>query len=79
MTTWIWTAIWTLLAFVLLLFLGESILSFAAEQLRERRAHQLALERERTRQALIGHDRDALIWHQLEGAAESSDQAPDPR
>jgi hypothetical protein len=78
MTTWVWTAIWTALAFVLLLFLGESILAFAAEQLRERRAHRLALERERTKQALIGHDRDALIWHQLVGAAESSDQAPDP-
>jgi hypothetical protein len=79
MSTWVWTAIWTVLAFVLLLFLGESILAFAAEQLRERRAHRLDLERERTKQALIGHDRDALIWQQLEGAATGSDQAPEPR
>ena len=42
-----WTAIWTVLGFVLLLavllFLGEPILAFVAEQLRERRAHRLAL------------------------------------
>jgi hypothetical protein len=79
MSTWLWTAIWTVLAFVLLLFLGDSILAFVAEQLGERRAHRLALERERTKQALIEHDRDALIWQQLEGAAEGSDQAPAPR
>jgi hypothetical protein len=79
MSTCVWTAIGTVLAFVLLLFLGESILAFAAEQLRERRAHRLDLERERTKQALIGHDRDALIWRQLEGAAECSDHAPEPR
>jgi hypothetical protein len=43
-----WTLIWTLLAFVLLLFHGDSILAFAAEQLSERRAHRLALARERS-------------------------------
>jgi hypothetical protein len=79
MSTCVWTAIWTVLAFLLLLFLGESILAFAGEQLRESRAHRLDLERERTKQALIGHDRDALIWRQLESAAEGSDQAPEPR
>lgn len=42
----IWTAIWTVLVFVLLLFQGESILAFAAEQLRKRRAHRLQLEQE---------------------------------
>jgi hypothetical protein len=57
------------MGFILALYLGDSILAFAAEQLRERRAYRLELERERTRQALIGHDRDALIWHQLDGAA----------
>jgi hypothetical protein len=61
-----WTAIWTVLGFVLLLclllFLGEPILAFAAEQLRERRTHRLQLERERTKQALLAHDRDTLIW-----------------
>ena len=70
MSTCVWAAIWTVLAFLLLLlFLGESILAFAGEQLRESRAHRLDLERERTKQALIGHDRDALIWRQLESAA----------
>jgi hypothetical protein len=65
-----WTAIWTVLGFVLalavLLFLGEPILAFVAEQLRERRAHRLAVERERTKQRLIAHDRDALIWQSRE-------------
>ncbi len=73
-----WTAIWTLLAFVLLLFHGDSILAFAAEQLRAHRAHRLDLQRERTKQALIGHDRDALVWRQLAGAADTSDQTPKP-
>jgi hypothetical protein len=70
-----WTASWTVLVFVLLLFQGESILAFAAEQLRERRAHRLELEHERTKQALITHDRDTLIWRQLDGATGNSDQA----
>ena len=57
-----WTAIWTVLGFILLLalllFLGDSILAFTAEQLRQRRAYRLRLERERTNQALfqIFHD-----------------------
>lgn len=72
-----WTAIWTLAAFVLLLFLGDSILAFAGEQLRERRAHRLQLERERTKQAIIAHQRDELIWRQL-GVADS-EQAREPR
>jgi hypothetical protein len=42
-----WTGIWTLLAFVLLLFHGDAILAFAAEQLRARRAHRLDLQREK--------------------------------
>jgi len=64
-----WIAIWTLLAFVLLLFHGDSILAFAAEQLRARRAHRLELQREKTRRAMIGHERDALVWRQLDGTA----------
>jgi hypothetical protein len=72
-----WTAIWTVLGFLLLLaallFLGEPILAFAAEQLHERRAHRLRLERELTRQALIGHDRDALIWRQLDHGTSRED------
>jgi hypothetical protein len=73
-----WTAIWTVLGFVLalavLLFLGEPILAFVAEQLWERRAHRLALERERTKQATLAHQRDALVWRELEHPA-SSDPA----
>jgi hypothetical protein len=70
-----WTAIWTVLGFVLVLslvlFLGEDILAFAAEQLRERRDYRLQLERERTNQARIAHNRDMLIWRELDGAAGS--------
>ncbi len=62
-----WTAIWTALAFLLLVFHGDAILAFAAEQLAARRAHRLQLEQERTRQARIGHQRDALVWNQLHG------------
>jgi hypothetical protein len=65
-----WTALWTALVFVLvlvlLLFLGDSILAFVAEQLRERRTRRLRLERERTKQATLAHQRDALIWRQLD-------------
>lgn len=65
-----WTAIWTALGFLLalavVLFLGEPILAFVAEQLRERRAHRLALERERTKQATLAHQRDAMVWRQLD-------------
>jgi hypothetical protein len=64
-----WTAILTLLVFVLLLFLGDSILAFVGEQLRERRAHRLALEREQTKQAIVAQQRDELIWRQLNAAA----------
>jgi hypothetical protein len=74
----VWTAIWTVLGFMLalavLLFLGEPILAFVAEQLRECRAQRLALEREHTKQALLAHQRDALVWHELEHPA-SSDPA----
>jgi hypothetical protein len=72
-----WTAIWTLLAFVLLLFHGDGILAFAAEQLHQRRAHRLALERERTRQALNGHQRDALVWNQLDSPGQPQDAPAD--
>jgi hypothetical protein len=51
MWTWAWTAIWAVLAFVLLLVHGDAILTFAAEQLDQRRAHRLQLEQERTKQA----------------------------
>ncbi len=63
-----WTAIWTVLAFLLLVFHGDSIVAFAAEQLHARRAQRLDLQREKTRQAMIGHDRDALVWNQLNAA-----------
>jgi hypothetical protein len=79
-----WTVIWTLLVFVLLLFHGDAILAFVGEQLRARRAHRLAIEGERTRQALIAQQRDALIWHQLDGTAntseaDTSEQTPEAR
>jgi len=73
MWTWAWTAIWTVLAFVLLLVHGDTILAFAAEQLDQRRAHRLQLERERTKQALIARQRDEVIWHQLNGTASSKE------
>jgi hypothetical protein len=64
-----WTAIWTVLAFLLLLaallFLGEPTLAFLAEQLHERRTHRLQLERERTKQAMLAFQRDATVWQQL--------------
>jgi hypothetical protein len=63
-----------------LLFLGDSILAFVADQLRKRRAYRLALERERTKQARIAHDRDTLTWQECElEHATSSEQAPEPR
>jgi hypothetical protein len=71
-----WTVIWTVAVFVLLLFHGDAILAFAAEQLHQRRAHRLRLEQERTRQALISHDRDALVWRQLDGAADTATKPP---
>jgi heme A synthase len=71
-----WTAIWTLAVFVLALFLGELILTFAGEQLRERRAHRLAVERERTKQAIVAQQRDELIWRQLQGPAQPSSTTP---
>jgi hypothetical protein len=74
MWTWAWTAIWTVLAFVLLLIHADTILAFAAEQLGARRAHRLRLEQERTKQAQIARQRDELVWHQLSGAASDSDQ-----
>jgi hypothetical protein len=78
-----WPAIWAVLGFVLalavLLFLGEPILAFVAEQLRERRAHRLAVEREHTKQRLIAHDRDTLVWRELEHPASSSEPASQPR
>jgi hypothetical protein len=77
-----WTAIWTVLGFVLalalLLFLGEPILAFVAEQLRERRAYWLALERERTKQATLAHQRDAMIWRQLDSTT-CDEKVPESR
>ena len=54
---------------------GDSILAFAAEQLRERRTNRLAVERERTKQASLARDRDALVWHQLGSVTDTNDQA----
>jgi hypothetical protein len=77
-----WTAIWTVLGFVLalalLLFMGEPILAFVAEQLRERRAHRLALERERTKQATLAYQRDAMVWCQLDSIT-CNEKVPESR
>jgi hypothetical protein len=70
-----WTVIWTLLVFVLLLFHGDAILAFAAEQLQQRRAHRLRVEQERTRQVLIARDRDALVWQELDAGSPPDQQA----
>jgi hypothetical protein len=53
-----WTAISSVLMFVVLLFPGrvDPRLRRRAEQLRERRAHRLELEHECTKQALIALD-----------------------
>ncbi len=72
-----WTAIWTVAVFVLLLFLGDSLLAFAGEQFRERRAYRLKLAQEHTKQAVVAQQRDALIWRQLDPST-SSNQAPEP-
>src|SRR6266542_4696289 len=69
-----WTVIWTLLVFVLLLFHGDSILAFAAEQLRASRAHRLDLLREKTKQTVLARQRDELVWRELVGP----DQPPCP-
>jgi hypothetical protein len=74
---WTWTAIWTLLAFLLLLVHADTILAFAAEQLDQRRAHRLRLEQERTKQALVAHRRDELIWRQLNGPEPHQDAPAD--
>jgi hypothetical protein len=76
-----WTAIWTVLVFVLLLFHGDTIVVFAAEQLRDRLTHRLQVEHERTKQALIARQRDALIWDQLDNTTDttsSTEQVPEP-
>jgi hypothetical protein len=62
------------MCFILALYLGDSILAFAAEQLRERRTNRLAVERERTKQASLARDRDAMVWHQLGSVTDTNDQ-----
>jgi hypothetical protein len=71
------TAIWILLVFVLLLFHGDAILAFVGEQLHQQRAHRLRVEPERTRQAVIAQQRDALVWQQLDGPEPRPDAPPD--
>jgi hypothetical protein len=52
---------------VLALFLGDSVLTFIAEQLERRRAWRLELEREQTRRVELQQHRAAIIWRQLQG------------
>jgi hypothetical protein len=70
-----WTAIWTLLAFVLLLFHGDALLAFAGEQLRARRSHRLAVEQERTSQTLLAARRDEMVWQELDAGSPPGQQA----
>lgn len=51
---------------VLALFLGDSVLTFIAEQLERRRTCRLELEREHTRRAELEQRRGAIIWQTLE-------------
>jgi hypothetical protein len=71
-----WTVLGVVLLLFVVLFLGDAILAFAAEQLRECRTHRLQLECEHTKQALLAHDRDTEIWRgrKLENAI-SNDHA----
>jgi hypothetical protein len=58
---------------ILALFLGDSVLAFLSEQLEQRRAWRLELEREQTRRVELQQRRDAIIWRQLQGDQQPSD------
>jgi hypothetical protein len=59
---------------ILALFLGDSVLAFLSEQLDRRRAWRLELEREQTRRVELQQRRDAIIWRQLQGDHQLTDQ-----
>ena len=59
---------------ILALFLGDSVLAFLSEQLDRRRAWRLELEREQTRRVELQQRRDAIIWRQLQGDQQPTDQ-----
>jgi hypothetical protein len=59
---------------ILALFLGDSVLAFIGDQLDRRRAWRLELEREQTRRAELQQHRDAIIWRQLQGDHQPTDQ-----
>ena len=60
---------------VLALFLGDSVLAFISEQLDRRRAYRLELEREETRRVELQWRRDAIIWRELQGDHQPTDQS----
>jgi hypothetical protein len=60
---------------VLALFLGDSVLAFISEQLDRRRAYRLELEREETRRVELQQRRDAIIWRELQGDHQPTDQS----
>ena len=60
---------------VLALFLGDSVLAFISEQLDRRRAYRLELEREETRRVELQQRRDAIIWRDLQGDHQPTDQS----
>jgi hypothetical protein len=60
---------------VLALFLGDSVLAFISEQLDRRRAYRLELEREETRRVELQQRRDTIIWRELQGDHQPTDQS----
>jgi membrane protein DedA with SNARE-associated domain len=60
---------------ILALFLGDSVLAFIGEQLDRRRAYRLELEREETRRVELQQRRDAIIWRELQGDHQPTDQS----
>ena len=60
---------------VLALFLGDSVLAFISEQLDRRRAYRLEQEREETRRVELQQRRDAIIWRELQGDHQPTDQS----
>jgi hypothetical protein len=59
---------------ILSLFLGDSVLAFIGDQLDRRRTYRLEREREQTRRVELQQRRDAIIWRQLQGDHQPTDQ-----
>ena len=59
---------------ILALFLGDSVLALISDQLDRRRTFRLEVEREQTRRVELQQRRDAIIWRQLQGDQQPTDQ-----